>query len=290
MFWAYVQRVLLPTNLCVDHHLPMSQSAADVPAVLMTLGVAILTGAVAWLAIAKRTRIFGVIGLLALAPLLLRFLYPISEFMVEYRIYPAMPWIAMLAGAGLAAFYQRRESIAKVTILMLVVAGVMGSAMRSAVWQDAEVLAQDVVKKYPNNNRARNELQRLAYQAGDYKRMFELHSDVLEAVADVEEFNAAHAGSGRGYLVHWTNEYYLLAESRVALALAESVGSKVALAHIDAVLARTKPDFPDYFVEDHRHFKYGKPLVELREQIVQFGAIQDQRIADQASARDVNEP
>jgi len=290
VFWAYVQRIILPANLCVDHHLAMTRSMADVPAVLMTLGVVLVTAGALWMTFKKRTRIFGVLALLALAPLLLRFLYPISEFMVEYRIYPAMPWVAMLAGAGLAFLYERHAQVMKFVVLSLVVGGVLGSALRSAVWQDAEALAEDVLAKYPNNNRARNELQRLAYEAGDYKGVFELRQDVRAAVQAVGEFNAAHADAGRSYLVHWTNEFYLLSEARVALALADSVGSQAALKYIDAVVATTQPDYPEYFEEGHRYFKYGKPLVELRAQIVEFGAIQDQRIADQASARDVNQP
>lgn len=290
VFWGYLQRMILPVNLCVDHHLAMSRSFADVPAVLMSLGVLLVTGAALWMMISKRTRIFGVLAMLALAPLLLRFLYPISEFMVEYRVYPAMPWVAVIAGAGLAVLYQKNERVMKFVVLFLVMGGVLGSAMRSVVWQDAEVLAQDVLKKYPNNNRARNELQRLAYEARDYERMFQLRADVLAAVEAVGEFNASRASSGRSYLVHWTNEFYLLSEAGVALAFAEAVGSQVALKHIDAVIATMEPHFPEYFVEGHRYFKYGKPLVELRAMIEEVGAIQDKRIEGQASARDVNQP
>ena len=290
VFWAYVQRIVLPVNLSVDHHLPMSRSFADVPAVLMTLGVLLVSAAAVWMMFSKRTRVFGVLAMLALAPLLLRFLYPISELMVEYRVYPAMPWVAMIAGAGLAALYQKKEPVMKFVMLSLVVGGVMLSAMRSAVWQDAEVLAQDVLEQYPNNNRARNELQRLAYEAGDFEQMLALRAGVIGAVERMGAYGRSHSDVGRSYLVHRMNEFYLLSEARVALALAESVGSKAALSHIDAVVASMEPGFPDYFDEDHRYFKYGEPLVELRGQIEEFGTLQDQRIADQASARDVNEP
>ena len=290
VFWGYVQRIVMPLNLSVDHHIPMTRSLADVPAILMTIGVLVLVAIAARMMFVKRLRIYGVLTMLALAPLLLRFLYPISELMVEYRVYPAMPWVAILAGIGLAFLYQKNAQVMKFAMVFLVVAGVLGSLMRSAIWQDGSVLAQDVVDQYPTNNRARNEMQRFAYEAGDYPRVFELRADVLEAVTEIYQFNSTTAESGRGYIVHRTNGWYLASEARVALALAESVGSAVALKHIAEVEKRIKVKYPTYFDEEHSDYKYGLPLVDLREHIEKFGPSHDRRLAEQASAVDPNEP
>ncbi|MFT4549667.1 MAG: hypothetical protein ACI8XO_000466 [Verrucomicrobiales bacterium] len=293
IFWAYVQRMFLPVNLSVDHHVPMTRSMADVPAVLMTAAVFALVCVVAWMMFVKRLRIFGVLGMLGLAPLLLRFLYPISELMVEYRVYPAMPWIAALAGIGLAVCYQKNERLMKVVMLALVLAGVGGSIMRSAVWQDAGTLAQDVVDQYPTNNRARTELQRVAYESGDFGRVIELRKDVVAAVDLIGEYNAATEDSGRSYLLSRTNKFFLFSEAKVALVLAESVGSRQALVFIDDVEGRMRPHYPSYFDEESRDYNFWSPLAELRGLIHQHGAEQDRRIAaqlQQASVVDSNEP
>jgi hypothetical protein len=290
VFWAYAQRVLVPVHLSVDHDIPMTRSLADWPAVVMTAGLVLLVIGVGWMMLLSRRKIVGVLAMLALAPLLLRFLYPISELMVEYRVYPAMPWIAMLAGIGLAILYRKNAQVTRFAVLFLVAGGVLGSAARSAVWQDAAVLAQDVLKQYPTNNRARNELQRLAYEAGDYETVFELRADVLAAVAEVDRYNAAHLAAGRAFNVHRTNGWYLSSEARVALALAESVGSKAALAHIDAVEQKARVLHPEYFDEKHESHKYILPLEDLREHIEKFGATRDRELEAQASTVDPNRP
>lgn len=290
VFWAYAQRMVLPVHLSVDHHVPMTRGLADLPAVVMTIGLALLVAGALWMMLVKRLRIYGVLTMLALAPLLLRFLYPISELMVEYRVYPAMPWVAMLAGIGLVFLYGKNGRVMKFVMLFLVVGGVLGSVLRSAVWQDAGTLAQDVIAQYPTNNRARNELQRLAYEAADYQTVFDLRPDVLAAVAAANDYNATHAQSGRSYIVNRCNGWYLSSEARVALALAESVGSTVALAHIDEVERRTRALHPEYFVEGGRNYQNILPLIDLRDRINQVGAIHDRRLLEQASARDVAEP
>ena len=268
----------------------MTRSLADVPAVLMTIAVGVVFLVALWMIISKRLRFYGGIAMLALAPLLLRFLYPISELMVEYRIYPAMPWVALLVGIGFAALYQKNERVTRIAGTLLVVVCVSGSIMRSLVWQDVTVLAQNVLDQYPTNNRARNELQRAAYLEGDYQRVFELRKDVLDAVAEVRRYNEENVARGRLYNVNQANSWYLKSEAKVALALAEYVGSEPALAHIESVEEHARALYPEYLNEDHKDYKYMKPLVDLREMIHKHGAAHDRRLAEQASNIDPNEP
>jgi hypothetical protein len=162
--------------------------------------------------------------------------------------------------------------------------------MRSAVWQDGATLAEDVIDQYPANNRARNELQRLAHESGDFQRVFELHREALGAVAAVNEYNASSADSGRAFGINRTNKYYIESEARVAQALAESVGSRIALAHLDEVEARIRASYPEYFVEDSPFYQNIQPLVDLRKHIDKVGASHDRKLLEQASARDAGEP
>ena len=290
VFWGYVQRIIAPVNLSSDHYIPMTRTTADFVAVVMTGGVVLLTGVMVWMMFRKRFRIYGMFGMLALAPLLLRFLYPISEFMVEYRIYPALPWIAILAGIGCASLYQRKQQVMKFAMVALVAMGVFGSVKRSAVWQDAEVLAENVLEQYPSNNRARHELQYLARQRGDHERVLSLRKDVIEGVNWVGIYNQGWEKVGRKYLVEWANEWFLMAESKHALSLAETVSSEAAIAHIDRAIVQVAAHHPEYFDKTHRTYKYGRPLVELRELIVEKGAIQDKRRMEQAATPSVLEP
>ena len=146
------------------------------------------------------------------------------------------------------------------------------------------------VDQYPLNNRARNELQRLSYEAGDYQRVYELHREVLGAVEAVNEYNSAVAENGRSFLIHRCNLFYLASEARVAQALAESVSSRVALAHLDEVERRTRAMYPEYFDEDGEFYKNVERLVDLRAAIARVGDAHDRKLLEQASAGDVGEP
>ena len=290
VFWAYMQRIFAPVNLSSDHYIPMTRTTADLPAVVMTGGVVLLTAAMVWMMFRERFRMFGVLGMLALAPLLLRFLYPISEFMVEYRVYPALPWIAMLAGIGFAALYQKKPQVMKFAMVVLVLGGVLGSAMRSAVWQDAETLCENVLEQYPSNNRARHELQFIAYQNEDYEKVLALRKDVIDGVNWVGLYNQDWERFGRKYLVEWANEWFIMSEAKCAVTLADVVSSEAGIAHIDRAIAQIGANHPDYFDKSQRTYKYGKPLVELRKLIIEKGSIQDQRRLDRAAVLSNGEP
>jgi len=290
VFWGYVQRILAPVNLSSDHYIPMTRSTVDLPGVVMTVCVILLTGAVALMMFRKRFRVFGVLGMLALAPLLLRFLYPISEFMVEYRIYPALPWIAILAGIGCATLYQKKPREMKFAMVALVLIGVSGSAMRSLVWQDAGILSENVLEQYPSNNRARYEIQYAARKNNDHERVLSLRPDVISGVNWVGLYNQDAEQFGRKYLVEWANEWFLKTETIHAITLAEVVGSEAGIAHLDKAIAQVGANHPDYFDKTQRTYQYGKPLLELRKIMVEKGAIQDQRRLQKAASVGTGEP
>ena len=116
IFWEYGARLIwpwAPFGLCSDHYVAWSQGWGDVPAVAQLAGIVILGGMGVVLVLRRGAagRLTGMLLLLALLPVLLRFGYSVRELMIEYRVYPAMPWLGMLAGLGLALVYQKARGL-----------------------------------------------------------------------------------------------------------------------------------------------------------------------------------
>ena len=105
-------------------------------------------------------------------------------------------------------------------------------------------------------------------------------------------FNEENELKGRAFFVHRANEWYLESEARVALTLAEVVGSQEALDYIDVVEKRTAEHFPEYFDEEDPHHRYLARLNDLKDFIAKYGESHDRKLAEQgqASVVDPNEP
>ena len=84
----YLWRMVFPLNLCSDHLVQTTLDFSDVTAwICATFVLALTAGLVfAWV---QQWKPWALILALGLAPLLLRWLYVVSEMMVEYRTYPA---------------------------------------------------------------------------------------------------------------------------------------------------------------------------------------------------------
>jgi hypothetical protein len=164
VFWEFAWRSVVPVALSSDHEItetlihPGSSywHILDKPAMFAAaafLALAVFSVILAW---RKSTRLFGVCLFVYVATILFRVLYPIPEFMPEYRIYPGLPWFCLGAAILLAAVWKTLfESVSPcVPAVILLALFTLLSAKRSFVWHDFHRLSGDVLKRYPARARA----------------------------------------------------------------------------------------------------------------------------------------
>lgn len=274
LFWTYVARIFWPAPLCADHQVPFAGGWSDTQALVKT-GLALLVagaaGAGLWF---RRTRGASLLLLLALLPMLARFIYINKELLVEYRMYPVLPWVALLAGWGLSRVWSWRPQVLVVMMAVLLGAGITASARRSATWSDPAGLARDTLRQYPANIRVRTHLQKMALEDGRFDDVVRLADGAEKALGAIEAFNQI-APRGRRYESTMPIRGFICSEHFRTLALVELKSSKEALAHADAILARLEQHDPECLDPQNKKFETGAPLVEVRQMLLTIGTAYD---------------
>ena len=277
VFWKYVALAVWPQGLCADHQIPLSGIGFRDPASLAGLsGVVALGVAALWASVRRRSAALGLVALLALFPLVARFLYVNKELMVEYRVYPAFPWVALLVGVAWAAFARRAQKVALPLGLAVLAGWTLISNARTLAWQDERTLALDVIRQYPSNIRARTALQRMDYEAGEYARVKEWRDESVLAFHALRMFNEA-APHGRKYEASMPWRGLLCTEHFLAFALAESQGSQVGLDYVNRVISDVHAMRPEFFDKDGGSFEIVEQLVAVQNILTKHGAEIDAR-------------
>jgi hypothetical protein len=199
--WEYFRRMVWPTDLCSDHHIAWTMSLSDTGAWTAAAALVLFTGLSIWMFFRKSTRLYGALPCLVLFPILLRFPFVSSELMVEYRTYPALPFVGLLGGLALAQFARRRQSAATAVLVAVTAVFVVFSARRSTVWHSAYSINHDVLRQYPTRLRAVWELMRLDYMAGRYQAVLDRQPLMNETARRLQAFNRK-APDGRQYDLH----------------------------------------------------------------------------------------
>ncbi|MEZ5299753.1 MAG: hypothetical protein R3F11_03660 [Verrucomicrobiales bacterium] len=189
--------------------------------------------------------------LLLAAPLLLRFGYVINELFVEYRLYPGLPFAALLLAfpvvrAGNAG---RLLGIAAAALFAAV------SANRSWDWRTEESLAADIIAQCPQNVRAFALLQENDADAGRDDAVINRHRDAHAALASAMKFNARNPLGRRydegilalGFV--WINGYNAQAMTSI-----QGAGPALAaMAGVEQTLQRNKIEDKGIWSEFHYH-------------------------------------
>lgn len=229
MLWGYLGRMILPINLHSDHHIAVSRSAGDDPiAVILTAGVIVLCGLVAIGLFRKKTRVACLLAALVLGHLILRFAYPIYEHFVEYRAYPSLPWVGLIAGLLFGMLYSVKQKPAILSALAVIVLGCAASSLRSAVWSDSGLLSADASEAYEFNNRPRCHLQLLAYRSGKYQEVLQIADRIHSSYGKLIEFNQNNPRK-REYDPNRALDDLLMCEQMKTYAIAELEGSKAGI-------------------------------------------------------------
>lgn len=251
VFWDYLRLSVFPAGLCSDHQLPWSVPGKDGAAVvsltlLALMVVALFTGA--WKLRQPLARGLCLITLLAVTPLLMRFLYINAEVMVEYRTYPALPWLMLVPAVLLTAILTNlpRVHCGLAALLILTFCGL--SMQRTQVWSNREELLADVLQKYPLHQRARTQLQAYYGANGNPVGVIRLHQEIQTVIPRLHALNAQNPS--RQFDMKETPMALIHSSQWMIYAIAEKDGSKPALEWAMKIIPAFETQFPHYFRGD----------------------------------------
>jgi hypothetical protein len=275
VFWSYARLLVWPAPLCADHHIPLSGVGwQDPESLLKTLAVVLLAAGATAGMVFRRTRLACGLLLLGLLPLLLRFVYSNKEYLVEYRLYPALPWLALLAGWGVQRVGHHRPLMLRAGMAIVLGTGIVLSARRAMVWADPAALAEDIVHQYPTNLRARTHLQKLDLDNGDYARVSQRADECRRALAWIEAFNARKP-RGRSYELSMALRSAMCSEHFYTLAMVETQGSQAALTHASEIVGRLQQAFPSTVDPTSSNYEIGQQMVEVQDMLRTIGPAYD---------------
>ncbi|HEY5707595.1 MAG TPA: hypothetical protein VIS96_18700 [Terrimicrobiaceae bacterium] len=234
VFWSYVSLWLWPWNrLCSDHLVAWTKSSADLESWFAVSALAALVLLVAWLWLRGRQP-WALLAALALGAVGLRMLYVASELMVEYRAYPALPYVALLAALGLDHLARHRRRFAAIFTTALVAAWAVGSFLRSEDWSAPDRIRHQVLRRYPWQLRAINGLSAEDNRVGRWQEVLNRHEDFLQRLA------AVLAENNRNSLRYYENWplWAVTEDTLVAEALLHVRGHEAARQHLEAARHR----------------------------------------------------
>ena len=263
IFWEYVQRIILPTNLSVDHYITWTTTWRDPGAIVSVLALAAVVGLAIWLFQSRRWKLAGVLCCLALAQVLIRFGYVVGELMVEYRVYPAMPWIALGVGCGLVVL-MRRQQIAGIVATALILVSFTGLTMkRSHLWTDIGSLATDAAEQYPLNLRAWGSMQFAAALNDDPQRVLDIKKEADVAFNGTLTYNREH--TIRGYEISRLHLWYATFLQHCSFAKTKLEGLDSGALYSQQLLDDMIERYPDWYLIDRT--ERANPLVQANEML-----------------------
>ena len=213
----YLWRMVLPMNLCADHLIQSTKNLSDGWAWACAAGLLGLVGGLAFSWV-RGWRPWALICALGLGALLLRWLYVVSEMMVEYRTYPSMPFVALLL-AGIFCHWRRKQPrLGTTAICGLLAVFATLAHRRSDDWTSREVLAAQILRLYPLQLRAMNCLSYDDLREGRYGAILERYPEFVNRLQNVLAFTGSDPH--RGYQT-WPS-WFVCEECAVAEAIAHT--------------------------------------------------------------------
>ena len=186
--WEYLWRMICPLGLCPDHLVAWTKSWSDPVPWFAMLGLAGWMGGVVWLWRSGR-RATAFLVFMILANLLLRWGYVVSELMVEYRAYPSMPWLGLLAGWGLLRLWEWRRAAAYGALALVLVTGIGLTRQRSWVWSSTTRLTDSIEQQYPWQLRAVMERTNAEAERGDADAALKELPSFYQRLGEVMAYN-----------------------------------------------------------------------------------------------------
>jgi hypothetical protein len=194
IFGGYLWRMVAPFHLSADHHVPWSTSFNDWPATIALCLIIAGAAAILYFSIIRRSKFAALAGLITFH-LLLRFAYVNEEVIVEYRVYPCLPWVAF---ALALAFYHFGQRLPQLQTLKPAIAGIaifgitLANLHRTTAWNNDLTVMEDILEDYPLNIRAHT-MKLVFLDTTDDPQAVVDHLGESEDIRDqLNAYNAAH--------------------------------------------------------------------------------------------------
>lgn len=172
VWWRYVQMLLVPVGLSIDHFLMPFHIGDAAKVVAIVAWIFVVSALIGW---RKRRGVtpwtsLVLLGLgwffVALAPT--SSLFPTVDLLVERRVYLASFGIFWLVAAAYAELRARREPVANVVGGAVLLVMTLFSVQRARSFATPEQLWRDVLSEYPTSQRGLNSLASILNAAGRF--------------------------------------------------------------------------------------------------------------------------
>ncbi len=192
----YIRLLIIPINLNVDPHFPISTSFFKLPVVLS----AVILGAI-MVAALRLFRSFPLISFgifwffLTISPT--SSIIALEDPVAEHRLYLASVGFCLIAGKVLFEViskakerypYNRPWLIATTGVILIALLYCIGTLNRNVVWDDEITLWKDAVRRSPDKDRPHNNLGHVYFVGGqlaqaekEFRRALEINSDNQDA-------------------------------------------------------------------------------------------------------------
>jgi len=235
VFWSYVWRMIVPVRLCCDHLIAWTRSLSDLSAWLGVAGILLWVVVTIWLWL-RRRRFEALLSAMILAPLLLRFGYVVSELMVEYRTYPAMPWLGLLIARCVIPWRTRVPRLVTAGTTAYLVLLVALTNMRSRDWRSTTAISANILSQYPLQLRAYNGMSSADLREGNYHAVLERSPEFFRKMEQLMAFD--RRDSARYYDI-WP-VCVVSEECNIADALLETKGPSAARKSLEGAAGRMR--------------------------------------------------
>ncbi len=164
----YLSLLFWPLGLSVDHGVVFEDG---MPSIAAMVGILAVFGSVAFFFLFRqRFRVAAVAVSFFLLPLMVFYFVPISDAMVERRLYLPLVGFSLAVGAYFAWAIRYRSRIATITAVALIASLGTLTHLRAKVWQNKISLWTDAVQTSPEKLRPRMILARYLFEANQLDR------------------------------------------------------------------------------------------------------------------------
>ncbi|MEO0446292.1 MAG: hypothetical protein AAF191_09485 [Verrucomicrobiota bacterium] len=263
VFWEYAALLFVPVGQSVDHLRAWTTDPRDPAFLLAATALLIGTGGAVWGVIRFPSfRPVAILLALGLWAVFLRFLYVSPETMVEYRMYPAMPFLSIALGWGLWRLAQLPWRGMRYAVPVILLALTTLSWQRSVQWTEATTLAASAAQTQPENLRALGSLQYAASQKGNFQAAVQLKPFADEALANLLKHNETHRW--RKHEISRPHLWYETFLRHHVAAIANLQGPEIAFAQAETYLATLREEYPNFYP---RRNSIHHPLLDYRNRL-----------------------
>ena len=149
--------------------------------------------------------------------------------MVEYRTYPAMPFVALSLAGLICYWYQQHQRVAMASACVLLGIFVLLAHRRSADWSSREALYAQILRLYPLQLRAMNGLSQEDLREQRYGSILDRHPEFLSRLKQALTFT--ETCPHRGYVS--SSLWFVVEECAVAEAVAHTKNPSLAKEYHD---------------------------------------------------------